>query len=201
MCKNKSRACWRFCYIISKPGTSFPYETMNTRLAHRAMCLSTTQLSLIPIASNDGRTTRRSWDKWRSYIPRIADGRLSKCQPEPTSINLILQVNMLTVLTSCGLGNLNTSYRFSILRKIRTFCIIIFYCICHVCSVVENTLYVTTSALNATTDPLPIALELVYNGSRINVNRAFNFQYHRNPVFDDIRPTTHLTVWVTHELL
>ena len=60
-------------------------------------------------------------------------------------------------------------------------------------SAVENTLYVTTPAVSETTDPpgLPIIIEL-YDGSRININHAF--EYRCNPNITDMQPRSHLAV-------
>jgi len=63
---------------------------------------------------------------------------------------------------------------------------------CYVNRIVENTLYVTTPAVNETCH---LAIELEMNdGSWINTSRTF--EYRSNPVFTDIQPRNHLVVWV-----
>jgi len=58
----------------------------------------------------------------------------------------------------------------------------------------ENSLFVTTPPVNETARHLVI--ELVLNdGSQIDIYQTF--EYRSNPVFTDIQPRNHLTVWVT----
>jgi len=58
-------------------------------------------------------------------------------------------------------------------------------------SVVENTVYVTTPAVNVTASHMVIKLELK-DGPLIRTN--YTFEYRSNPAIIDIRPRNHLTV-------
>jgi len=60
-------------------------------------------------------------------------------------------------------------------------------------SVVENTVYVTTPAVNVTATHMVIKVELK-DGSLIRTN--YTFEYRSNPAIIDIRPRNHLTVYV-----
>jgi len=61
----------------------------------------------------------------------------------------------------------------------------------YVCRFAENTVYVTTLPVTERTQHLAIELELT-NGSRIDT--GFTFDYRNNPVFNDIEPSSHLTM-------
>jgi len=68
---------------------------------------------------------------------------------------------------------------------------------CYACSIVADTVHVTTPLVNKTQRRLPIELVL-NNRSRINTGRVF--EYRSDPVFTDIRPRDHIYKWVAYLL-
>jgi len=68
-------------FLRPQPDTSLHCQTTHTELVHRAVCLFTSQLSLVPIAPTHGGMTRLSWPGWLRYIA----GRYT-CERSPVSV-------------------------------------------------------------------------------------------------------------------
>jgi len=61
-------------------------------------------------------------------------------------------------------------------------------------SVAENAVYVTTPPVNVTTHRVTIKLEISNGSVGSLIDTKHTFEYRGNPVFDDIRPRSHLLV-------